>query len=182
MMKIRNMKTAATVASMIAAALLSGCATLDTSNSIGFPVKTKPEAAHVFAYSKTLKTTVKCVSPCNMTLRQTHDYFVTIKKKGYVTRHIKVRSEDSVEGDAGSFGQNLLALGAAAPIGMIVDGISGADDRLFPGSVNITLKALPESASHTGKMETAAASAYKTSTAADVAAPALSENKAASHQ
>lgn len=141
-MKTRNFKTAAAVASMIAAALLSGCATIDTSNNIGFSVKTKPEGAHVFAYSKTLKTTVKCVSPCDMTLRQTHDYLVTIKKPGYETRHIKVHSEDSVEGDAGSFAQNLVTFGAAAPIGMIVDGVSGADDRLFPGSVNIALKAV----------------------------------------
>ena len=139
-MEYRNVKTTASIAAMVAAAMLSGCATIDTSNNIGFPVKTKPEGAKVTAFSKTLKTTVKCVSPCTMTLRQTHDYVVTIKKKGYETHHIKVESDDSVEGDAGSFGQNLLAFGIGAPIGMIVDGISGANDRLFPGHANVTLK------------------------------------------
>lgn len=141
-MKLRELRPVATVTAMVTAALLSGCATVDTSNNIGFSVKTKPEGAHVFAYSKTLKETVKCISPCTMTLRQTHDYLVTIKKKGYETHHIKVKSEDSVEGDAGSFGQNLLTFGVAAPIGMVVDGVSGADDRLFPGHANVTLKAL----------------------------------------
>lgn len=141
-MKFCKLKTVVTVTAISTAALLSGCATIDTSNNIGFPVKTKPEGAKVTAYSKTLKTTVKCVSPCTMTLRQTHDYIVTIKKKGYDTHRIKVESDDSIEGDAGSFGQNLLAFGIGAPIGMIVDGISGANDRLFPGHVNITLKAI----------------------------------------
>jgi hypothetical protein len=126
---------------MATAVLLSGCATIDTSNNIGFSVKTKPEGAKVTAYSKTLKETVKCVSPCTMTLRQTHDYLVTVKKKGYETHHIKVKSEDSVEGDAGSFASNALTLGIFAPIGMGVDAVSGADDRLFPGHANITLKA-----------------------------------------
>ena len=76
-----------------------------------------------------------------MTLRQTHGYVITFKKKGYESRSMKIKSEDSIEGDAGSFGQNLLAFGIGAPIGMIVDGISGADDRLFPGHANVTLKA-----------------------------------------
>jgi hypothetical protein len=140
----RNIKTTATIAAMVAAALLSGCATIDTSNNIGFPVKTKPEGAKVTAFSKTLKTTVKCVSPCTMTLRQTHDYLVTIKKNGYEAHHIKVESDDSIEGDAGSFGQNLsfILLPPVALIGMTVDGISGADDRLFPGHANVTLKAV----------------------------------------
>lgn len=141
-MEYRNVKTTASIAAMVAAAMLSGCATLDTSNNIGFPVKTKPEGAKVAAYSKTLKTTVKCVSPCTMTLRQTHDYVVTIKKKGYVTHRIKVESDDSIEGDAGSFGQNFLAFGPAGIIGMAVDGMSGANDRLFPGHANVTLKPL----------------------------------------
>lgn len=141
-MEYRNIKTTATIAALVAAALLSGCATIDTSNNIGFPVKTKPEGAKVTAFSKTLKTTVKCVSPCTMTLRQTHDYVVTIKKKGYTTHHIKVESDDSIEGDAGSFGQNFLVFGPAGLIGMAVDGISGANDRLFPGHANVTLKAV----------------------------------------
>lgn len=126
----------------VSAVALSGCATIDTSNNIGFPVKTIPEGAHITAFNKHLHTTVACISPCTMTLRQTRNYKMTFKKKGYKTIHLQVKSDDSVEGDAGSLGQNLLTFGPLAPIGMVVDGASGADDRLFPGSAKITLKAI----------------------------------------
>ncbi len=129
---------AAMITSICAVLMLNGCATTITSNNISFPVKTVPEGASVSAFSKGLHQTVRCgKSPCTMNLRQTHDYMVTIKKNGYETQHIKVKSENSVEGDSGSLVGNAIAGGA---IGLFVDAGSGADDRLFPGSLNLKLK------------------------------------------
>lgn len=123
---------------------LSGCATLVTSNNISFPVKTNPEGAQITANrehgSKNIKKIkMYCVSPCSFELRQDHDYIISIVKRDYKSYKKIIHSDASVEGTSGSFASNLITLGIFAPIGMGVDAVSGADDRLFPGSLNVKL-------------------------------------------
>lgn len=127
--------------------LLSGCATIFTSNNIKFPVLTTPEGATATAYTKAhinkKYKDVVCVTPCKMKLRQTRNYTITIKKEGYNTKIFNIKSYNSVESDSASFGENLgTAVLFGGPIGLIsmgVDASSGADDRLFPGYINTQL-------------------------------------------
>lgn len=128
-------------AASLSAIFLSGCASLVTSDNIGYPIHSKPEGAQVRVVENDSKNAaLVCVTPCHLTLRQDHGYQVTVRKSGYVTQHIKVRSETSVEGVSGSLAGNLLAEGIFAPIGMVTDAASGADDRLFPGHLDVKLK------------------------------------------
>lgn len=129
---------------LISPVLLSGCAAMFTSNNIAFPVKTNPDGAQVIATrehgsKKIKKIKMSCVSPCSFELRQDHDYIINITKPNYKPYKKIIHSDASIEGMSGSLGSNLLGEGIFAPIGMGVDAVSGADDRLFPGSLNVKL-------------------------------------------
>ena len=133
------------LAMMVASSVaLSGCATVVTSNDISFPVKSKPSRATVIVHrvngsAKTKAIAITCITPCHLTLRQTHSYLIKIKKSGYKSFSKEIKSDGSIEGFGGSLAGNLLVGG---PVGLIVDGVSGADDRLFPG--HITVKLVPK--------------------------------------
>ena len=126
-------------------AALIGCATIVTSNDIGFPVKSKPSGATVIVHringsAKTKAVATTCITPCHLTLRQTHSYSIKIEKSGYESFSKIIKSDGSVEGFSGSLAGNLATLGILAPVGMIVDGASGSDDRLFPGHITAKLE------------------------------------------
>ncbi len=123
---------------LLGTSMLSGCASLDTSNNIGFPIKTTPSGAKATAYNPHIKEQVSCTTPCKLTLRQTHNYVIKIDKKGYHHLNVPIKSQGSVEGTAGSLAANSWLL-ILAPVGMAVDGATGADDRLFPGHINAVL-------------------------------------------
>jgi hypothetical protein len=115
-----------------------------TSNDIGFPVKSKPSGATVTVHrvsgsAKAKAVAITCITPCHLTLRQTHSYSLKIEKSGYQPFSKKIESDGSVEGFSGSLAGNFVTLGILAPVGMIVDGASGSDDRLFPGHVTVKL-------------------------------------------
>lgn len=123
---------------------LSGCAAVFTSDNISFPVKTDPEGAQVYAFrehgSKNIKKIkMSCVSPCSFELRQDHNYIVDINKHDYKPYSRIIHSYSSVEGISGSLASNVISEGLFAPIGMGIDAVSGADDRLFPGHITLQL-------------------------------------------
>jgi hypothetical protein len=145
---IKNHNLLALVSTMLSLSVLTGCASIVTSDNIGFPVKSQPAGAKVTVHrlhgNKNITSQiVSCVTPCKLTLRQNHSYLLKMKKNGYHHFSKKIKSEVSAEATAGSTTGNValgvVTLGIGFLVGESTDAASGADDRLFPGHLNVNL-------------------------------------------
>jgi hypothetical protein len=106
--------------------LLSGCATVinGTSQPVGF--QSDPTGAEI-----ELVTGLKCITPCEYSMKRGDDSRVTFSKPGYepVTVYIQSRTGGSIAG-------NLIAGGI---IGGVVDASNGASNHLYPDPVSVRL-------------------------------------------
>lgn len=76
-------------AAIVAAILLSGCATLAPSTET-FRIDSDPPGA-----TATLSTGQICSTPCTLTLPRADGFFVTVEKEGYLSNRTVVRSSPS---------------------------------------------------------------------------------------
>lgn len=121
-----------------------GCATIVHGTTQDIPCTTTPAGA-------TVRTTdgFKCTTPCNVTLKRKEDHTLTFEKEGCEATTVGVHSVLS-----GAVAGNILAGGL---IGWGVDAASGAQYRLVPETLDVTLKTSavaiePKPASGTGSV------------------------------
>ena len=107
---------------------LSGCATVMHGANQDLVVNTEPQGTSV-----KLTNGYTCISPCKVELPRRHDLRVDISLTGYRSVYVLVQSKLS----GGSFG-NLIAGGL---VGGLVDGASGASNKLSPNPVSVRLVA-----------------------------------------
>lgn len=111
---------------VLAAAGLSGCATIINGTSQDYTIRSDPDGANV-----ELTNGQKCVSPCKLDLKRGHDQRVDITKDGYKPAYVLVQSRTG----GAAFGNILLG----GVIGGVVDGSNGASNHLAPNPLNIKL-------------------------------------------
>lgn len=108
--------------------LLPGCASVLHGTRQKIAIATIPPGATVSDGETTLQT------PCLLNLKRNHDYVLTITKSGYETECVQVTHVIS-----GVVAGNILAGGF---IGWGVDAMSGAQWRLIPETISLTLRPL----------------------------------------
>ena len=106
-----------------------GCATIVHGTTQEISVSSDPTEARVNVDGAFISTT-----PCTVELKRGKNHVVTISKDGYHTEQITVMKVVS-----GAVAGNILAGGF---IGWGVDAISGAQYRLVPETVSVTLRTL----------------------------------------
>ena len=121
----RVLNTTLAIAGLFA---LSGCATVMHGANQDLVVNTEPQGASV-----KLTNGYTCISPCKVEMPRRHDLRVDISLTGYRSVYVLVQSKLS----GGSFG-NLIAGGL---VGGLVDGASGASNKLSPNPVSVRLVA-----------------------------------------
>lgn len=111
------------------ALLVGGCATLTSGPMEEFRVDSTPAGASV---SSTSGWT--CVTPCSVSISRRGDFVVTVRKEGYVTRTVSVRSVPArtkrptgVQVDTGM-------------VGSVTDWLSGANYEHTPNPVTVALE------------------------------------------
>lgn len=122
-------------AAMVAASLVSGCATVTRGTRQKFAITSQPPGADV-----SLTTGTTCVTPCKLKLKRKDGFVATIAKPGYKPAQVTVESGVHGGGVAGAAG-NLLLGGL---IGGVVDGGNGSMKDLRPNPIDVTL--VPEGA------------------------------------
>lgn len=112
---------------------LSGCATVIHGTKQDVSVSTNPSEASVSDGTTTLHT------PAKFNLKRNQNYILTITKPGYKTETVKITHviSDAVAG-------NILLGGF---IGWGIDAADGAQWRLEPDTILVTLRPLPHSES-----------------------------------
>jgi len=107
--------------------LLGGCATLTNGTTQSIPVSSSPSGASVFADGQHVGTT-----PCTVELSRSASHVITLERDGYEGTAVHLTREISAM-TAG----NLIFGGL---IGLGVDAVSGANFRLVPEQVNVSLQ------------------------------------------
>jgi hypothetical protein len=120
----------------IAALSFSGCATLVHGTTQKIPVNSEPPGAECSMAGNITRYT----TPCEVELSRKQDHLITIKKDGYHPETVEVKKVLS-----GAVAGNILGGGL---IGWGVDASNGAQNRLVPETINVTLKS--EKASQPG--------------------------------
>jgi hypothetical protein len=105
---------------------LSGCATVMNGANQDMVIDTEPQGAIA-----KLTTGFTCTTPCKVELPRKHDLRVDLSREGYRPTYVLVQSK--LGGSA--FG-NILAGGL---VGAVVDGSSGASNKLSPSPVSVRL-------------------------------------------
>lgn len=121
------MKTASLLGILLLCLSGYGCASIIHGTTQDIPCTSTPPGA-------TVKSTdgFKCVTPCNVTLKRKQDHTLTFEKDGYESYSATLRSVLS-----GAVAGNIIAGGL---IGWGVDAATGAQNRLVPETVDVTLK------------------------------------------
>ncbi len=139
--------------------LLPACATVTRGTSQKFNIESTPSEAQVV-----LSTGQTCVTPCKLRLKRKPGFTATVKKEGYQTQEVKVRSKLGGGGAVAGAGNVLLG----GVVGGLVDGSNGSLNNLTPNPLQVTLLPVTD-APATGA--TPAAVEGETAAPADAAAP-----------
>jgi hypothetical protein len=111
----------------ILASLLGGCATVVNGTTQTIPVSSSPSGASIFADGRFMGTT-----PCQVELSRRTSHVLSFEKEGYEPTSVAISREISAM-TAG----NVLIGGL---IGLGVDAVSGANYRLVPESISVSLE------------------------------------------
>ena len=117
---------------LLAAASLSGCATITRGTTTTFTVESTPPAAEV----KTSTGFICPSTPCTFKMPRKDGFAVTVSKAGYKPSTTNVTTKMSGGGAAGLAG-NVLAGGI---IGIGIDATSGALNDLSPNPLKVMLE------------------------------------------
>ena len=117
-------------AALVAASMVTGCATVTRGTKQKFEIKSQPPGADV-----SMTTGETCVTPCKLKLKRKTGFIATITKPGYKPAQVSVDSSVHGGGVAGAAG-NLLLGGL---IGGVVDGGNGSMKDLRPNPIDVTL-------------------------------------------
>lgn len=131
-MKRRFSRASMTVALFAIGTAVSGCATVTRGTHEVFTVNTVPPNASV----KTSNGRACDATPCSFTMNHRENFDVTITKPGYREWHGHVTHQFSSGGGAALAG-NVLVGGL---VGVTVDAVSGATQKLVPNPLNVTLE------------------------------------------
>jgi hypothetical protein len=145
---------------VLAALLLSGCATVTRGTSQKFAILSAPPEAQV-----ALSTGQTCVTPCRLKLKRKNGFTATFTKAGYEPLRAEVKSKFSGGGAAAAAGNVLIG----GLIGAAVDGSSGALNDLTPNPLKVKLV---ESAAATAPPVEAAPATPDAPTPVEAPAPA----------
>lgn len=111
--------------------VFGGCATVTNGTTQTVPVSSSPSGARVFADGQHVGTT-----PCQVELSRRTSHIISFEKEGYEDTAVHLTREVSAM-TAG----NVLIGGL---IGLGVDAVSGANFRLVPEAVSVSLQRSPE--------------------------------------
>lgn len=117
-------------AAIVAASMVTGCATVTRGTKQKFEIVSQPDGADV-----STSNGVTCVTPCKLKLKRKHGFVATITKAGYKPAQVTVESSMHGGGTAGIAG-NFVAGGL---IGVAVDASNGSLNDLRPNPINVTL-------------------------------------------
>ncbi len=117
-------------AAMLAASMVTGCATVTRGTKQKFEIKSQPMGADV-----SMTTGATCVTPCKLKLKRKIGFIATITKVGFKPAQVTVDSRMHGGGTAGLAG-NVLAGGV---IGIVVDAGNGSLNDLTPNPIDVTL-------------------------------------------
>ena len=120
--------TAGALLALAFAASLGACATLQRGTSETFVVRTAPDGATASSSSGW-----KCVTPCEIEVPRRGDFVVALRKEGYITQTVSVRSVPIV----GRPGRVTVPTGT---LGTVVDMASGAHYEHQPNPLTVTLE------------------------------------------
>ena len=112
---------------LLVACLLSGCATIVSGTNQKVSVTSQPSGAKVIADGKMTATT-----PTDFTLERKSDHTLEFSKDGYKTAAVMLKRTMNGMG----FGNALVG----GVIGIGVDMVSGADNKLIPERVDLRLE------------------------------------------
>ena len=118
-------------AALVAASVVSGCATVTRGTKQKFEIKSQPPGADV-----SMTTGDTCITPCTLKLKRKTGFVATITKQGYKPAQVSVTSAVHGGGVVGAAG-NLLIGGL---IGGVVDGSNGSMKDLRPNPIDVTLE------------------------------------------
>ena len=126
---MRPRRTTLLIALTATALLLGACATVTRGPTETFVVRTTPEGAEALSTSGW-----ECVTPCSVQVNRRGDFTVTLRKKGYVTKTVKVRSvrAQTRPGSRVNVDTGLL--------GTLADGLSGSNYEHAPNPIEVTLE------------------------------------------
>ena len=110
--------------------LLPACATVTRGTSQKFNIESTPSEAQV-----TLSTGENCVTPCHLKLKRKPGFTATVKKEGFETQEVKVKSKLGGGGAVAGAGNILLG----GVVGGLVDGSNGSLNNLTPNPLQVTL-------------------------------------------
>ena len=110
-----------------------GCATIINGTTQKIPVSTDPSGATCAVVGDTSKYT----TPCQVELARKSDHVLKLEKEGYEPATVEIKHVLS-----GAVAGNILLGGL---IGWGVDAATGAQNRLIPETVHVTLKPFPPS-------------------------------------
>jgi hypothetical protein len=132
MISIRTARFGVQAIALAAAALtLPACATVTRGTSQNFSVESTPPGARV-----TTSTGFECAAtPCSFRMPRKPGFTATVSMDGYVTQEIRVDSRMAGSGAAGAAGNILIG----GPIGLVVDGTSGAMNDLTPNPLVVEM-------------------------------------------
>jgi hypothetical protein len=136
MISTRYARLGARAVALAAVALtVPACATVTRGTSQDFTVESTPPGARV-----TTSNGFECAAtPCTFRMPRKPGFTATITMDGYVTQEVVVDSKIAGGGAAGAAGNVLVG----GPIGLIVDGTSGAMNDLTPNPLAVTLERTP---------------------------------------
>ena len=119
-------------AAIVAASMVTGCATVTRGTKQKFEIKSQPPGADV-----SMTTGETCVTPCTLKLKRKTAFVATITKPGYKPAQVNVTSSVHGGGVAGAAGNVLLG----GIVGIVVDGTNGSMNDLTPNPIDVTLEA-----------------------------------------
>lgn len=133
MISTRTVRLGARAIALAAVALtLPACATVTRGTSQDFTVESTPPGARVVTSNG-----FECAAtPCTFKMPRKPGFTATISMDGYATQEIHVDSRMAGAGAAGAAGNILIG----GPIGLVVDGTSGAMNDLTPNPLVVTLE------------------------------------------
>ena len=108
--------------------LLCACATVQRGTSETFVVRTSPDGA-IASSSRGWK----CTTPCEVEIPRRGDFVVALRKEGYVTQTISVRSLPVAQRPS-------RVTASTGMLGSLVDSASGANYEHRPNPLTVTLE------------------------------------------
>ena len=114
-------------------AALTGCATAKRGSTETFEVRSAPTGASV-----TSSSGWECTTPCSVKVSRRGDFVVTVRKDGYVTQTLTIKSVP-IQGQKKGL-KDRVVLGETEHIGRVADWASGANREHQPNPLEVELE------------------------------------------